>query len=52
MKIILDFSKPNSIAEYQQLIGDRLKFLNVGVVILNAGVLTPGAFVDITPEET
>ena len=45
--IVADFSKMFTIEEYQQVIGSKLADLDVGVVILNAGMALNGFFNEV-----
>lgn len=47
MSIEFDFGKLSSIEEYQQIIGDRLKEVDVALLFLNAGTSTMGPFVQV-----
>ena len=38
MYIIADFAKMNTIEDYQKHIGDKLKDIDVAMLILNAGL--------------
>ena len=51
MSIVADFSKMHSVKDYQMQIGDKLQNLEIGVLALNAGVGSFGAFEDLTNEE-
>ena len=50
MYIVADFSKLSSITQYQEIIGDKLKGIDIGVLILNAGITTPGPLDKIDKE--
>jgi len=49
--IVADFSKLHSISDYQEQIGDKVKDLDIGVLALNAGVGSFGAFEDLLNDE-
>ena len=51
MAVVADFSKMYSIKEYEQVIGERLKDLDIGVLIANAGVGSKGPFKDNENDE-
>ena len=51
MYVVADFGKLNSIEGYKTEIADKLKEIDVGVLILNAGMGVMGPFKDITDEE-
>ena len=38
MYLVADFSKMKSIADYEKLVQDKLSKMDVGILILNAGV--------------
>lgn len=44
MYIVSDFSKMNSIEEYEEIVQNNLRKLDIGIVILNAGVGSMGPF--------
>lgn len=44
MYIVADFAKMRSVEEYRTQISNKLKDLNIGLLILNAGVGTMGPF--------
>ena len=44
--IVADFHKLETMTEYREQIGSHLKDLNVGVLVINAGFGSRGAFVD------
>jgi short-subunit dehydrogenase len=50
MYLVVDFSKLNSLEEYQQLVGDKLKDVDVAMLILNAGLASMGRFAQLTGE--
>ena len=37
MYVVADFSKMTKISDYQEIIGDQLKEIDIGLLILNAG---------------
>jgi len=45
--IVADFSKMFSIEDYEQTIGSKIKDLDVGIVVLNAGKALMGPFIDM-----
>jgi 17beta-estradiol 17-dehydrogenase / very-long-chain 3-oxoacyl-CoA reductase len=45
--VVADFSKLKTIADYKEAIGEKIKDLNVGILVLNAGWTQPGAFNDL-----
>lgn len=44
MYVVADFSKMTTIDHYQEIIGDTLKGIDIGVLILNAGWVEFGPF--------
>ena len=46
MHIVSDFSIMNSIKDYEQIVQKHLSKLDIGIVILNAGVGSMGPFSD------
>lgn len=46
MHIVADFSKMNSINEYEDIVNKNLGKLDIGILILNAGVGSMGPFSD------
>ena len=51
MYLVADFSKMKSIADYEKLVQDKLSKMDVGILILNAGVGGLGPFLENTNEE-
>ena len=49
--VVADFSKLLTILDYQTTIGDKLKDVDVAVLVLNAGYLFNGPFKDLTNDE-
>lgn len=49
--IIADFSKMTKISEYEAIIQKDLKDMDISMLILNAGWIQMGPFLDLTPEE-
>ena len=44
MCVVADFSQMKSIADYEKLVQDKISKLDVGILILNAGVGGMGPF--------
>jgi len=49
--IVADLFKLYSIEDYQRVIGDKLKDIDVAMLFLNAGWLLMGPFMDLTNDE-
>ena len=49
--VTFDFSKHTTIKEYKELIGDKLKNIDIGMLFLNAGFIEVGPFASLTPED-
>jgi len=49
--VVADFDKIHTIEDYKTQIGDQLRFLDIAMLFLNAGVSHVGAFADITNQE-
>ena len=39
MYVLADFQKMTTIQEYQEMIGDKLKNIDIGLLVLNAGFM-------------
>ena len=48
--VTFDFSKYTTIKDYQELIGDKLKDIDIGMLFLNAGYIEVGPFKGLTAE--
>jgi len=51
LAVVADFTTLYTIADYQTTIGDKLKDLDVGVLILNAGYVYNGPYMMLYPNE-
>lgn len=45
--VLADFSKMHTIKEYKDIIGEKVKNLDIAMVFLNAGIAQMGCFADI-----
>lgn len=50
MSIIIDFGKVTSLEEYEQLLLPKLADKDVGLLVLNAGLATPGLIRKLSDE--
>jgi len=48
--VIFDFSKHHTIKEYKELIADKVRDIDIGMLFLNAGTIVCGPFKDLYPE--
>jgi len=51
MYIVADFSKMKSITDYENIVQEKLSKIDIGVLVLNAGVGTMGPFADLSNKE-
>ena len=49
--IVADFTRLATIDDYQNKIGEKLKDIDLAVLVLNAGVLFPGDLTDLSDQE-
>ena len=49
--VVFDFAQYFTIGDYQRLIADQVKDIDIAMLFLNAGYCQIGAFVDLTQEE-
>jgi len=51
MYVVCDFAKLSTVEEYQVTVANKLKEVDIGVLILNAGTNVMGPFKDIRNDE-
>ena len=51
MCIVADFGSMKTIDEYQTKIASKLENIDVSVLVINAGVVTPGSFLKLSCDE-